>query len=118
MADEVQSLELALKSSNRGSRYGQLTLGVLDLNKAFAASFYLLAAAQGLDGAQYQLGCMYSSLRSGVAVDYADARRWIQLAAAQGLPAAMHEADTCDNDFDFTLWQFCAKYPLGKAPHR
>ena len=88
MQDEARSLELARQSSGRGSRYGQLTLGVLhDRAEDYAQSvaFYRLAAAQGLDGAQYQLGIMYYN-GFGVVLDGAEALRWHQIAAAQGYP--------------------------------
>ena len=57
--DAVRSLELARESSGLGSRYGQLTLGILHRDGeggvardyAQALEFYRLAAAQGLDEA-------------------------------------------------------------------
>jgi len=94
--DYARSLELARESSGRGSRYGQVTLGWLhrfgkgglaqDPAQAFA--FYRLAAAQGLDAAQFQLGAMYGD-GDGVARDRAAALRFFQLAAAQGHPWAL-----------------------------
>ena len=67
--DEAQALELARESSVRGSRYGQCALGDLfddgkgglAKDEAQAVEFYRLAAAQGLDQAQYRLvgsGCL------------------------------------------------------------
>ena len=69
--DYARSLEFARESAGRGSRYGQFTLGQLNirrrgfgLNKgpefdgAQALAFFRLAAAQGLDVAQCQLGIM------------------------------------------------------------
>jgi TPR repeat protein len=109
--DEAQSLPLALESSGRGSRYGQLTLGVLHYWKeeyAQAVAFYRLAAAQGLDEAQYQLGIMYYN-GFGVVLDYAEALRWHQIAAAQGYPLAFfsvavnHEGNDVDNVGDATV---------------
>jgi len=94
--DDARSLELARESSGRGSRYGQHTLGRLHFSGAGglardwaqALAFHRLAAAQGLDGAQFSLGDMY--LRGqGVAQDYAEALRSWQLAAAQGHAWAM-----------------------------
>jgi len=94
--DEARSLELARESSGRGSRYGQHTLGhlhrwglgVVAQDDAQAVAFHRLAAAQGLDGAQFSLGDMYSN-GEGVAQDYAEALRLWQLAAAQGHPTAL-----------------------------
>ena len=57
-------------------------------------SLYRLAAAQGLDGAQLQLGVMYYHGR-GVARDHAEALRWYQLAAVQAHPAALFEVAFC-----------------------
>ena len=59
--DRAQSLELARKSSERGSRYGQLTLGLLSLPfgkiwRDESVPFYELATEQGLDEAQFRLG--------------------------------------------------------------
>ena len=103
--DEERSLELARESSGRGSRYGQFTLGGLHecgecgdedeaQEYAQAVVFYGLAAAQGLDGAQCQLGIMYHS-GHGVTQDFAEALRWHQLAAAQGLPQALYCVALC-----------------------
>jgi len=100
--DEALSLEMARESSRRGSRYGQLTLGKLHYHGAGgvaqdyaqAVAFYRLAAAQGLDGAQYSLGNMYSN-GQGVAQDNAEALRWYQLAAAQGHPHALRSVAAC-----------------------
>ena len=50
--DEARSLELAIKSSEKGSKYGQHTLGNLRNDEAL----HLLAANQSLDGAQYRFG--------------------------------------------------------------
>ena len=85
------SLAYARASSGRGSRYGQLTLGILHCfglvgiaeDDAQAVSFYQLAAAQGLDEAQYRLGRMYEK-GFGVTQDPAEAMQWYQRAAAQG----------------------------------
>ena len=101
-ADEARLLELARESSGRGSRYGQLTLGKLHCtgggglrrDNAQALAFYRLAAAQGLDGAQYSLGGMYYH-GYGVSQDYAEALRLYQLAAAQGYPQALYRVAEC-----------------------
>jgi len=100
--DYARSLELARESSGRGSRYGQFTLGWLHhlgrggfaVDRAQAFAFYRLAAAQGLDEAQYELGSMYSC-GQGVAQDRAKALRWFQLAAAQGYPEALYRVAHC-----------------------
>jgi hypothetical protein len=94
--DEAQSLELARKSSERNSRYGQFTLGMLyyygegglveDITQAIA--FYQLAAAQGLDSAQFFLGACYDE-GHGVAQSDDEAMRLYLLAAAQGHGEAM-----------------------------
>jgi len=101
-ADAARSLEFARESSGRGSRYGQCALGTLHYegetglaeDYALAAAFFGLAAAQGLDKAQSELGDMYYS-GEGVAQDYAEALRWWQLAAAQGDPDALYSVAHC-----------------------
>ena len=95
--DAARSLELARESSGRGSIYGQYTFGRLHhhgFDYGLSSEDYdisvplvRLAAAQGLDGAQYELGCMHE-YASGVAQSYAEALRWYKLAAAQGHPFA------------------------------
>jgi len=99
--NHARSLELARESSGRGSRYGQCTLGMLhrqdagdlglagDDAEAATAAFYRLAAAQGLDQAQFSLGWIHY-LGEGVAESYAEALRWFKLAAAQGNPTALY----------------------------
>ncbi len=92
--DDAQSLEFARESSGRGSRYGQATLGELhywvrgglawDSHYAQALAFYRLAAAKGLDDAQYSLGYMYFH-GYGVAQDHAEALRLYQLAAPKDI---------------------------------
>ena len=57
-----------------------------------AQVFYGLAAAQGLDWAQCELGDMY---KNAVAQDYVEALRLYQLAAAQGLPRALSKVAHC-----------------------
>jgi len=100
--DDARSLELALESTESGSRYGQITLGWLHFfgygglaqDYAQAVAFYRLAAAQGLDMAQYSLGGMHSK-GFGVARDDAEALRWHQLAADQGYPGALYCVALC-----------------------
>ena len=97
-----QWLELAQKSSEKNSRYGQLALGELyfsgrlgvvqDYDKAVA--LFRLAAAQGLDMAQWRLGYMYFR-GYGVAQDYTEALQLYQLAAVQGYPTALFEVAEC-----------------------
>ena len=50
--DEARSLQLAIESSKKGSKYGQHTLGLLQND----VTLYLLAANQGFDEAQYRFG--------------------------------------------------------------
>jgi TPR repeat protein len=93
---------LARESSGRGSRYGQVTLGELHFwgrgglaeDSAQALVFYGLAAAQGLDGAQFQLGYLHYH-GDGVARDRAEALRLYQLAAAQGHPEGLYFVAFC-----------------------
>jgi len=100
--DMPRSLELARESSGRGSRYGQLTLGRLHWrghgrlaqNRAQAVAFFRLAAAQGLDEAQFELGRVYNN-GFGVASEEAEALRWFHLAAAQGHPEALSRVAAC-----------------------
>ena len=95
--DDVRSLELARESSAKGSSYGQLTLGFLllsvvdgvELEDGQALELFRLAARQGLDMAQFQLGemCYYGI---GVTEDINEAKCWYHLAATQGNPEALH----------------------------
>jgi len=104
--DYARSLELARESSGRGSRYGQHVLGTLHACGKFgdedraqgiaqAVAFYGLAAAQGLDAAQCQLGIKYSEGNPYVALDEAEALRLYQLAAAQGHPTGLFLVADC-----------------------
>jgi TPR repeat protein len=94
--DATRSLALARASAGEGSKYGQWTLGWLyrvgeggvGQDYAEAVAQYRLAAAQGYDRAQNELGCMYDA-GYGVALDYAEALRWFKLAAAQGFSMAL-----------------------------
>ena len=95
--DKARSLALARASAGEGSKYGQWTLGWLyqigegGVAQDYAAALvhYRLAAAQGYDAAQNELGYMYGN-GYGVAKDRAEALRWYKLAAAQGLGHASH----------------------------
>ena len=96
--DTARSLELARQSSENGSMYGQCALGDLladgeggvaqDCDQALV--LYKLAAAQNFDGAQCNLGCLYS-MGIGVYQSYAEGQRWYQLAATQGHPRGLFE---------------------------
>jgi TPR repeat protein len=99
--DQELSWELARKSSDMGSKYGQLTLGKLYdyrgghvKDYAQAVAFYRLAVAQGLDEAQYNLGCKYyagyDQYDFSLVQDMAEVHRLFQLAAAQGYPYALY----------------------------
>jgi len=95
-------LKMVQKSSNKGIKYGQLALGMLHDGGAGglvqdyvqAVACYRLAAAQGLDEAQFKLGVMFYSGR-GVVQDYAEAVRFFQLSAAQGFPFAFLGMGMC-----------------------
>ena len=100
--DVPRSLELARESSGLGSKYGHYTLGLLyDLGRGGLAkdciqtlAFYRLAAAQGLDAAEYRLGNMYY-IAKGVAQDIAEALRLFLLAAEQGYSYALLMVANC-----------------------
>jgi len=100
--DEARSLQLARESSWRGSRYSQHTLGRLHRfglgglarDVAQALAFWRLAAVQGLDEAQRDLGYMYL-FGECVPQDHAEALRWYQLAATQGDVFAMCGVARC-----------------------
>jgi TPR repeat protein len=102
MKDQARSLELARESSGKGSRYGQCALGDMHWrgargvaqDNAQAFTFLQMAAAQGLDEAQWELGYMYK-YGEGVSQDYAEALRLFQLAAAQGHPRALFNVARC-----------------------
>jgi TPR repeat protein len=104
--DVARALELARESSGKGSKYGQYALGKLheygvglaeeeddkelsdDDWAAQVIALYRLAAAQGLAGAQNELGNIYF-LGNIVAEDDAEALRWHRQAAAQGHPDSL-----------------------------
>ena len=95
--DDDRALELARESSEKGSRYGQYTLGALSAvqrDNFQEIVFYGAAAAQGLDEAQCSLGKMYQC-GCGVAQDLAEGLRLCQHAAAQGYPFAMFMIAEC-----------------------
>ena len=117
--DTALSLELARKSSGKGSKYGQFVLGMLyhyglggvARDCVQAVAFYRLAAVQNFDMAQLSLGSMYS-YASGVAQDYAEALRLFYLAAAQGHTVALcqiaifheHGYGICKNKAEAIRW--------------
>lgn len=91
------ALELALKSSEEGSKYGDYVLagfhrygiGGLRADSKQAALLCKQAADKGFDGASEELGSMFSH-GIGVTRDDAEALRLMQLAAAQGNPRAFY----------------------------
>ena len=93
--DYAQSLKLARESSDRDSKYGHITLGELHYwglgglarDWAQGVVFLRLAAEQGLDGAQAEMGGIYEC-GQGVTKDYTEAIRFYQLAADQGYPTS------------------------------
>jgi hypothetical protein len=88
-----RSLELALHSADKGSKYGQYVLGSLhqrgmgglpqDSTKAI--TFFRLAAEQTLDAAQFTQRILYIS---GYGNCINDGPQWLQRAAAQRFPKA------------------------------
>jgi len=96
--DEARSLALARTSAGEGSsKYGQWMLGWLyrvgkggvAQDYAAAVAQFRLAAAQGYDMAQCNLGYMHG-MGHGIAKDKAEALRLYKLAAAQGLGWALN----------------------------
>jgi len=97
--DLSTALDMAQKSSDRGSRYGQCTLGNLyydcgdrsQRDDKKARQLFKLSAAQGLDRAQYYSGRIcYSFLDGGK-----EKMRLFQLAATQGLSEALLAIGYC-----------------------
>ena len=86
-AHEARSLRLARESAAAGSKWGQLAMAQHHVHVNRSDELYLQAAAQGLDEAQFELGCMFDSESGGS--DDAEALRWYTLAADQGHPEAM-----------------------------
>lgn len=124
--DYVRTLELARKSSDKGSRYGQLVIGqlyqgstgVLAQDYAQSLVFYQKAAAQGLDIALCEMACAhFYGFGFGVSQDNASALRLYMLAATQGFPDALRlVADFykhgCSVPIDMNqsaYWEECAK---------
>ncbi len=118
--DYARSFELAYESSEKSSRYGLYVLselyrwglGGIARDYAQAVTFLRMAAAQNLDEAQCRLGRMIDNSR-GVALDFVEALRLYQLAAAQGHPYAMfnvavyHElgrGGVCQNKAEAIRW--------------
>ena len=97
--DEEMAEELYKLAISYGSMEAKANLGGVYYNKGdYTEAFPLLsdAAADGLNSAQYLLGCMYRS-GSGVTKNEDIAIRWYKLAAAQG-----HEkAIACLDDMYF-----------------
>lgn len=98
-ADRPIALDLAQKSSDRDSRYGQFTLGKLLWNHGRgslqddhkARKLFELSAAQGLDIAQY-----YSGITSDCFLDRGKEKiRLYQLAATQGFSDALLSIGYC-----------------------
>ena len=94
-ADDARSVQLARESAAAGCKYGQCALGWLHssgrggLEQDHAKAFeeFRLAAAQGLEQAQCQLGNMVM-FGLGVDVEYAEALRLYGQAAEQGYAEA------------------------------
>ena len=95
-------LQMARDSSGRGIKYGQLALGLLHRrgdgglvqDLAQAVAFLRLAAEQGLDFAQCQLGILFLT-EEGVYQDFTEGVRLFQLAAARGHPLAFYCMGMC-----------------------
>lgn len=86
-ARHARSLRLAHDSADAGSKWGQLAVGQYHVHVNMSGSLYRQAAAQGLDEAQFLLGCKFDSENGGSDDD--KALRWYSLAADQGHPEAM-----------------------------
>ena len=98
----VRGLRLARESAAAGSKYGQYVLGSLHLggrcglqqDVAQALVYFRLAAEQGLDGAQHELGELFR-YGHGVAQDHAAAAGWYRRAAQQGYGPACVSLALC-----------------------
>jgi len=100
--DRDRALMLARQSAAAGSRYGQLDVGELfrsglsdgstDYNEAFDK--FRLAAAQGLDGAQYVYGCMFEN-GWGTGKDEAEALTWYRRAPASRIVLCSNSFPRC-----------------------
>ena len=105
LRDDALSLKLAHESSDKGSRYGQYTLGVfyrrggagVAQDYAQALTLFRFAAAQNFDWAQCSLGYMYAN-GHGVAQHGPISLQLFKLAAAQGNPQALFEVAFCYDD--------------------
>ncbi len=101
--DMQKCLELSLKSSQGGSKYGLLALGNLytgsngelpeiPVDYERAANLIARAAAQNLDVALFRMGVMQQT-GLGVEQDVVEARRMFRKAADQGFKQAMYAAE-------------------------
>ena len=73
-AHEARSLRLAQESAAAGSKWGQLAMAQHHVHVNRSDELYRQAAAQGLDEAQFLLGCTFDSESGGS--DDAEALRW------------------------------------------
>jgi TPR repeat protein len=97
LAVQAQNVEEIKRSAEQGNAAAQNTLGkmyetgegVVDVNYAEAAKWYLKAAEQGNVEAQNKLGFMYQ-WSHGVDLNYAEAAKWYAKAAEQGDAAAQY----------------------------
>ena len=96
--DKQLALQMARDSAAAGSRYGQyahariLQQGIgggIGIDHVSAAAEYRLAALQGLDAAQYELGLMYLQ-DNGVQRDLACALQLFEQAASHEHPQAAY----------------------------
>ena len=132
----VRGLQLAHQSAAAGSKYGQYVLGRsylsgfrqrLPQDVAQALVYFRLAAEQGLEMAQLELGELYAG-GHGVAQDHAAAAVWYRRAAQQGYgPACMAlskcyaDGDGVDTDrFQAIYWYkraYVAGIQMSSEPH-
>jgi len=70
----------------------EMGLGI-DIDNKQALHLYTLAAEQGYDKAQYNMGINYKYGKAGAGIDYAKARHWFELAKAQGDDEAERELE-------------------------
>jgi TPR repeat protein len=120
-----RSLELALDSADKGSKYGQYVLGSLHQrgigglpkDSTTAITFFRLAAEQTLDAAQCELGLLYIW---GYGDCINDGSQWLQLAAAQRFPKACLWLGDC-HETGFIVDKNDSKairlYQIAKAAH-
>ena len=84
--NEQRAFELAKKSSDMNSSWGQNCLGVcyrVQQNYEEAVKWFRLSAEQGNERGQFNLGFMYEKGK-GVAQNYEEAVKWYRLSAEQG----------------------------------